>query len=184
MRAALRVIDVDRTREAGRDGAAIAGAEQREARTRQRIAALRRELRTLDPAPASARTAIDPARRAGRQVPVYGAPLDDGLIAMTPTNAQAEAPAAAGPAAFGVRIGRATLGGGLPGHATVIVDPDRYPQAGGLALVRDGAGHRLVSVSLDRHGVMKGHSLIPEREIALDTLPPSDVAAIVAALFL
>jgi predicted methyltransferase len=80
-----------------------------------------------------------------------------------------------------MRVGRPTLGGGLPGQATVIVDPDRFPQAGGLALVREGDAYRILAVAVGRDGRMLGYSTTPEHEFPLDTLDTADVAAIVAA---
>ena len=115
----------------GRYFGSIAGSEARLDRTRQRIAGLRIELKEAagrGAAPASG-TAVGPA--AGRTVPIHGAPLGEGLLALTKTSARIEVPAIAGPRSFGLRVCRATLGGGLPGQSTVIVDPDRYPQAGG-----------------------------------------------------
>ena len=182
--AALR----DHIRELHRDGAlrpflaSITGAEQRRARTRQRVAALTIELRQAagdDPAASDA----EPSRHGARRtVPVFGAPLTDGLIAMSPTGLRIEAPAIAGARAFGMRVGRPTLGGGLPGQATVIVDPDRFPQAGGLALVREGDAYRILAVAVGRDGRMLGYSTAPEHETAFDALATADVAAIVAAL--
>ncbi|MBB4616677.1 helix-turn-helix domain-containing protein [Sphingomonas abaci] len=170
--------------------ASIGGPQRRHERSRQRIAALRQELARLsdgtpgafpvDAAPGQLPPPVAPGQR---MVPLFGAPLADGLIAMTPTGMRAEVPAIAGPRAFALRVCRATLGGGLPGQSVVIVDPDRYPQAGGLALVEVEGGYRLVSVALDRHGAMRGYSVVPETEIALDPLPPGHVAAVVAALF-
>jgi hypothetical protein len=160
--------------------AAIAGADQRLARTRQRVAALAIELRQAT----GTTTRATPRPSQGRRtIPVMGAPLADGLIALTPTGNEIDAPAVAGARAFGVRVGRSPLGGGLPGQATVIVDPDRFPQAGGLALVRDGEGYRILAVAVGRDGRMLGYATVPEHEVALDTLPPADVAAIVAAVY-
>lgn len=65
----------------------------------------------------------------------------------------------------------------------MIVDPDRYPSAGGLAAVREGDGYRLLTVTLDRTGAMTGYSIAPDREVAFDTLDPADVAAVIAAVF-
>ena len=166
--------------------AAIPGAPQRRARTRQRIAALEAELADVRPVALAASDRPD-APAAPRQIPAYGAPLGAGRIAKTRCGS-VEAPALAGPRAFAVRTGAATLGGGLPGQATVIVDPDRHPQPGGLALVRetDEAGiesYRLLSVAVDRSGLLQGYSLNPAHEVALDPLPPGDVAAVVAAYF-
>lgn len=167
--------------------AAIPGAAQRRARTRQRIASLEAELADVRPAALAALPDRPDAPAAPRQIPAYGAPLGAGRIAKTRCGS-VEAPALAGPRAFAVRTGAATLGGGLPGQATVIVDPDRYPQPGGLALLRetDEAGiesYRLLSVAVDRSGLLQGYSLNPAHEVALDPLPPGDVAAVVAAYF-
>ncbi|WP_342029263.1 helix-turn-helix domain-containing protein [Sphingomonas sp. CFBP 13720] len=168
----------------------IASAEDRADRTRRRIAALRIELagdmpRRVPPGP---RATPDDSPRGdavgGRLVPLYGLPLADGLLSMVPVGGRVEAPAIAGPRAFALRVCRQAIGPGLPGQATVIVDPDRYPQAGGLALVRDGEGHRIMAVVTERDGTMKGFTLTPAREIDLGPLPPADLAAIVAALYL
>jgi len=167
----------------------IADPERRRRRTSQRIAALAAELRRppveLPPRPTAERPAAVPgAPLRPRLVPVHGAPASaPGGILLLPTGAAVEAPTIAGPRSFGVRIGRAVLGAGLPGHATVIVDPDRYPQAGGLALVRDGEVHRVVAVLLDRSGALIGHAAQPEYEVAIDTLASGDVAAVIAAQF-
>jgi len=160
----------------------IADPERRRRRTSQRIAALAAELRRAPVTPRPAAAPGAPLRP--RLVPVHGAPAAaPGGVLLVPTGAAVEAPTLAGPRSFGVRIGRAVLGPGLPGGATVIVDPDRYPQAGGLALVRDGEAHRVVAVLLDRNGALIGHASQPEYEIVIDALPPGDVAAVVAAHF-
>jgi hypothetical protein len=118
-----------------------------------------------------------------RLVPVFGAPLGDGLIARTATGEQVEAPRNAGPRAYGLRIWRPTLGSGLPGRAIVVVDPDRFPSAGGLAVVREQEGLRLLSVMFDRQGRMLGYSEHPDREIAIDDLDPENVATVLPAQF-
>jgi transcriptional regulator with XRE-family HTH domain len=152
-------------------------------RTKRRIAALREEL-TL-PLLIEQKPPIQEIEPLifRRRIPVFGVPLADGLVAMSATGDDVEAPSFAGPRAFGFRIGRATLGGGLPGQATVIVDPDRFPQAGGLALVRETGGHRVLAVAIGKDGAMIGYSVTPPQEIALDNLLPEDVASIVAAMF-
>lgn len=162
----------------------IPGSDQRRERSRQRIAALAREVERVEsqppPLPAPAADRWDMPRRS---LMVHGVPAADGTIAMTPSLQTIEAPAIAGPRAYAVRVGRATLGPGLPGQATVIVDPDRYPQAGGLALVRQGEAWRIVSVLIDRTGALVGYSLHPECEVAIDTLDPADLATGIAAQF-
>jgi len=163
--------------------AAIPGEAQRIARTRQRIAALDRDLRD---AGATAPPQVPPPVLA-----VYGTPIGGGRIARTPTGTTIPAPANVGPRAFALRTGAATLGGGLPGQSVVIADPDRPALAGGLALVRDGTGdgpegveaYRVLSVAVDRAGILQGYSLNPAYDVALDSLPPADVCAIVAACF-
>lgn len=169
----------------------IASPEARVARTRERVAQLAAELAGPRPAPAEQlrfssqpeRAEAAPRQSGGRRLPVFGSALPDGLIAGTATGVEVEASQAAGPRAFGLRVCRPTLGGGLPGHATVIVDPDRYPSAGGLAAVREGDGYRLLTVTLDRTGAMTGYSVAPDREVAFDTLDPADIAAVIAAVF-
>lgn len=191
---------------------AIAGPEVRMARTRARIAELAVELAgagaptTVHPQP-SPPGAEPPRRHRGfgsvsaepaapvpgvpaaatastsRALPVYGAPLAGGLIALTQTGEVIEAPRQAGARSFGLKVCRPTLGAALPGQATVVVDPDRFPSAGGLAAVRQGDGYRLLMVTVDRNGAMKGYSLHPDLEVALDDLDPADVAAIISAVF-
>ena len=181
--AALRahILDLYRAGSLNRFLASITGAEQRRARTRQRVAALAIELRQVND-DRQAHPEVEPSRHGARRtVPVFGAPMADGLIAMTPTGLRIDAPAIAGARAFGMRVGRPTLGGGLPGQSTVIVDPDRFPQAGGLALVREGDASRILAVAVGRDGRMLGYSIAPEHEQPLDTLETADVAAIVAA---
>ncbi len=118
-----------------------------------------------------------------RLVPVFGSPLPEGLIARTPAGDQVEAPRSAGPRAYGLRLGRPTLGAGLPGRSILVVDPDRFPSAGGLAVVTEGQGLRVLSVTLDRHGRMLGYSENPDLEIAIDELDPAGLATVVAAVF-
>ncbi len=161
----------------------IAGSEARLERTGRRIAALRVELKDAGARGASASGGATAGPSAGRTVPVHGTSLGEGMLALTKTGARIEAPTIAGPRAFGVRVCRATLGGGLPGQSTVIVDPDRYPQAGGLALVRDGAGYRIVAIALDRTGAMIAYADFPPYEMPVDTFGPTDVAAVIAAVF-
>lgn len=177
--------------------AAIVNPALRVSRTGQRVAELRASLASDDEGAGSPGTSVpneikhadvSPQDAAldyqpRRMLPVYGSPLPGGLIALSSTGSVVEAPAAAGPSAFGLRVCRPTLGGGLPGHATVIVDPDRFPAAGGLGAILEGPGYRLVTVTLDREGRMKGYSVNPDIEVALDALDPKTVCAVVAGLF-
>jgi transcriptional regulator with XRE-family HTH domain len=169
----------------------ISNPEQRVAKTRARVAELRAQLAGTPPveAPAPPAAVAEPAlpaandAGAARLLPVFGTPLADGLIAKAATGASVEAPRTAGPRAYGLRVCRPSLGGGLPGSATIVVDPERFPSSGGLAVVREADGLRLLSVTFDRNGAMKGYSQVPDREVALDALDPADVAAVIAAYF-
>ncbi|NIJ20854.1 transcriptional regulator with XRE-family HTH domain [Sphingomonas naasensis] len=164
----------------------IANPTLRHERTRTRIAELATTLATPaadTPAPVVAAIAAAPGAASVRLVPVLGTPLPHGLIADTATTEKAEAPHAAGPRAFGLRVCRATLGGGLPGQSVVIVDPDRFPAPGGLAALREEDGWRLLSVGADRDGRMIGFSSNPELEIPLDDRDPAQIAGVVAAIF-
>jgi len=117
-----------------------------------------------------------------RLVPVFGAPLMDGLVDRLATGQVVEAPRGAGPRCYGLRVCRPTLGPALPAHATVVVDPDRFPAPGQIAVVREAGGLRLLIVTLDRQGRMIGYSTHPDREVELDTIDPADVATAVSAL--
>ncbi|KMS52672.1 hypothetical protein V474_24305 [Novosphingobium barchaimii LL02] len=174
----------------------VANPEIRLAKSRTRIAALHEELAVPakaapvpeKPVPLAETAAEQPAKsEAGtariRLLPVFGTPLPEGLIAQTPTGAVVEAPRGAGPRAYGLRLGRPTLGAGLPGRATLVVDPDRYPATGGLAVVREEGGLRVLSVAADRHGRMLGYSESPDLEVAIDALDLACVAAVLSAVF-
>lgn len=186
----------------------VANPELRMAKTRAKVQSLRQELDRQPSAtpPRQRRKVAQPAREmlsgdapvptpgvldaihssdsaTVRLVPVFGAPLGDGLVAPVPTGEQVEAPRNAGPRSYGLRICRPTLGSGLPGRAIVVVDPDRFPSAGGLAVIREEQGLRLLSVTFDRQGRMLGYSEHPDREIVLDAADPGDVATILSAQF-
>lgn len=163
----------------------IANAAVRHDRSRARIADVAAALAAPGEIamPAATPIALVAGTASVRLVPVFGTPLPQGLIADAPTGEKAEAPHAAGPRAFGLKVCRATLGGGLPGQAVVIVDPDRFPSPGGLAALREDAGWRLVSVGSDRDGRMMGYSSNPALEIALDDCAPDRLAALVSAIF-
>lgn len=118
-------------------------------------------------------------------VPVFGAPMSDGLIRRAPQEGiTVEAPRSAGRRAYGLRICRPSLGPGLPGNAIVVVDPDRFPSNGGLAVLEEEADAlRLLMVTFGRDGRMMGYSEHPNREIAIDDIDPAKLAAVVAARF-
>jgi transcriptional regulator with XRE-family HTH domain len=180
--------------------AAMQNPALRSQRMRERMVAVRAEIAALRGE--GTRGVVDAA---ARRVAVYGVPYGDGLIARTATGLTVADGGGCGPRAFGLRVGRPTLGGGLPGNAIVVVDPDRYPAAGGLAVVREGnapasparnqqdaaslpdadpvALYRIVAVTLDRAGQMFGYSVTPAIEIALDQRPAEDLGAIVCAYF-
>ncbi|MBC9032588.1 helix-turn-helix transcriptional regulator [Sphingomonas sp. JC676] len=155
----------------------------RHARSRGRIAELAAALEAPATPPSPAQRATPAAIGSVRLIGVRGAPLPNGLIADTLTSETVEAPHVAGPRAFGLKVGRATLGGGLPSQATVIADPDRLPVPGGLAALREETGWRLLSVGSDRAGRMIGYSVNPDLEVALDDCDPALLAAIVSAIF-
>lgn len=188
----------------------IANPAERIAKTRAKTRKLRAELASPDPhlrrrrdrlrsadmtLPATATTPSggqSPAAMAAppaltpvatrRMVPLYGAPLPDGLIAPLDTGEQIEVNHAAGPRTYALRICRPTLGPGMPGRAIAIVDPDRFPSAGSLAVVREPKGLRLLAVMADRQGQMIGFSEHPNYEVALDALNPQDVATVLSAM--
>jgi hypothetical protein len=166
--------------------AGIANPEARHARTREKIAELAAALNDEAPTPAVAALPLPAGGPVSsiRLLPVYGTPQAKGLIGHQPTGEQVEAPHIAGPRAFGLKVCRATLGGGLPAQATVVADPDRLPVPGGLAALREGEDWRLLSVASGRDGRMIGYSINPDLEIALDDCDPAALAAIISAVFL
>lgn len=138
----------------------------------------------LPPAPTTASTASSAgASTTVRLVPVYGSPLPDGRLARTPTDALVEAPRGAGPRTYGLRIGRSTLGPGLPGRAILVVDPDRFPSAGGLAVIEQGEDLRVIAITFDRQGRTLGFSLNPDIEVTIDTIDPASIASVLSAVF-
>jgi hypothetical protein len=130
--------------------------------------------------PADSPLSLAPAPR--RMVAIYGAPLPDGLIAPLDTGEQIELHHAAGPRAYALRICRPTLGPGLPGRAIAIVDPDRFPCAGSLAVIQEDKGLRLLAVMTDRQGQMIGFSENPNYEVALDTIETKNISTILSAI--
>jgi transcriptional regulator with XRE-family HTH domain len=186
----------------------IANPTIREAKTRERVAALRNGLAGNEASVSSRAKTAPPHRSAAaapaqtqdrsspvisaiqaantttvRVLPVFGSPLPDGLIERTATGDTIEAPRRAGPNAYGLRVCRPTLGPALPGHAVVVVDPDRFPSAGGIAVLRETAGLlRLLIINADRQGRIIGYSLNPDREVPLDAVDPADLATVVSAI--
>lgn len=173
----------------------IANPETREAKTRARVEALRHELTLSKDAPprkngvAVPRPPTAPAvpstphEVSVRLLPVRGTPLADGLIAPTETDDLVEAPRIAGANAYGLRVCRPTLGPGLPARATLVVDPDRFPSAGGLAIITENAGLRLVMVTFGRNGEMLGISVQPALEIDLGGIDPACIATVISAVY-
>ena len=164
--------------------ARIPGAAEREARTRSRIAALRAELERLprQAPPSLDSPAISPEIASNRSVMVQGAPLPDGRIARTDSDQRVTLPEGSGPRSYALRMCRPSLGATLPGHAVLIVDPDRFPFHGGLAVLSEPEGLRVLVVTTDRDGHLLGHSLNPEKALVLDTVPPADLAMVTAVL--
>lgn len=163
----------------------IPGAAEREAMMRTRIADLRRALRAApargpNPAPAAPapiRTAVLPAR-----LTVMGVPIGNGLIDPYPNPQQIAPPPDSGPNSYALRMGRATLGAAIPASAVLIVDPDRTPLQGGLAVLKEEKGLRVLIVTTDRDGRLIGYSRNPEREIPLDAAAPATLATVTAIL--
>jgi transcriptional regulator with XRE-family HTH domain len=157
----------------------LPGEASRRRRTADRVADLRKQLDSGAPVP----VAPVPAETARAMLAVFGAPLADGLIAATPANLTVAAPPAAGPASFGLRMCRATLGAGMPASAVLVVDPDVFPAPGALAVLREDEAFRVVSIGVDRNGTMTGYSAQPDKQIPIDALDPAAVLAVIAAYF-
>lgn len=174
--------------------ARIPGAEQRQARTSGRIAALREELQgmkgrqtvAVDRGVVSRRDGADRLARVpvgAAMVQVVGIPLGDGLIEPFPNPHQVALPSGSGPDSYALRMCRASLGAAIPGGAVLIVDPARVPVQGGLGVLREGAGLRVLALATDKEGRLFGHSSNPQKEIALDAVSPADLAMVTAVLF-
>lgn len=184
----------------------ISNPAHRLAKTRVRIAALRESLggeprRKLPPTLAAAcevarlpvnhaqhppamASIADNGMASVRLVPVFGVPVNDGLIRRLPQDMTVEAPLSASKRAYGLRVCRPSLGPGLPGSAIVVVDPDRFPSNGGLAVLQEeDDAYRLLMVTFGRDGRMIGYSEHPNREIAIDDIDPSRLSAIISARF-
>ncbi len=163
--------------------ASVSDPEARLRRTRERIAALRVELRGESQAapagPATLATVGDPAAT----IPVRGVAGPDGLVLDQETGERIPPPPGCGAQVIALRLCRATLGAGLPGQAILFIDPDRYPVAGGLAAVREPGGFRILAVAAGMDGTLVGHSQSPQRALPLNDLTQAEVHAVVAARF-
>lgn len=161
----------------------VSDPDERMRRTRERIAALRAELRgevTAPPAPPQPVAPLEPSTT----IPVRGLAGADGLIVDQETGERVQLPPGCGAQVFALRLCRATLGAGLPGQAILFVDPDRYPVAGGLAAVREPGGFRILAVAAEMDGTLIGHSQFPQRSLQLNELTQDQAHAVVAARFL
>ena len=170
----------------------IPGAAAREERTRMLIERLRAELALADSTPPPLHRKLDRATAQSGMIglvrlAVRGVPMDDGRISPAPSGGDVIVPPGSGANAYALRMGRPSLGSVIPGHAVLVVDPDRFPVGGGLAILREEIGGdvalRVVSITIDRDGRMTGHSIMPEKQIAIDSFPPGDVAMVTAILF-
>ena len=166
---------------------AIPGAQEREARTRERVAALRAELaRASSEASSLPEQPRTPAQTGGgtqHMLQVMGVPAADGLIDPFPNPQHIAPPPGTGEDAYALRMCRASLGPAIPGGAVLIVDPARYTPPGGLAVLREEGGLRVLALVTDREGRLFGYSSNPEHEIPLDPVSASDLAMVTAVLF-
>lgn len=171
--------------------ALIPGAQERAARTRDRIAALRTELALIknSAGQGGARSHLPPLVRhegagaSGRLLQVLGIPLGDGLIEPFPNPQHVAPPPGTGEDAYALRMCRASLGAAIPAGAVLIVDRARMPAAGGLAVLKEGEGLRVLALSSDKEGRLIGHSSNPEKAIVLDAVAPADLVMVAAVLF-
>jgi hypothetical protein len=120
----------------------------------------------------------------GKMLPLYGAPRVDGSIALTPAYpAFVEAMPGVGPRAFALKMCRSTMGIALPARGILIIDPDVFPCSGSLGVLREGDAYRLLAITMNRAGSLKGVSLNPDIEIDLDAMMPDQLAGVVGILF-
>ena len=156
------------------------------------IERLRAELALADSTPPPLHRKLDRATAQSGMIglvrlAVRGVPMDDGRISPAPSGGDVIVPPGSGANAYALRMCRPSLGSVIPGHAVLVVDPDRFPVGGGLAILREEIGGdvalRVVSITIDRDGRMTGHSIMPEKQIAIDSFPPGDVAMVTAILF-
>lgn len=178
-----RIDQLHRAGDLGPWMASVSDPEARMRRTRERIAALRAELRgeatILPAAPVAMAMVGDPAAT----IPVRGIAGPDGLVIDQETGERIPPPPGCGAQVIALRLCRATLGAGLPGQAILFIDPDRYPVAGGLAAVREPGGFRILAVAAGMDGTLVGHSQSPQRSVPLNDMTQDEVHAVVAARF-
>lgn len=163
--------------------ASVSDPEARLRRTRERIAALRAELRGESAAAPAAPTTLATVGDPAATIPVRGVAGPDGLVFDQETGERIPPPPGCGAQVIALRLCRATLGAGLPGQAILFIDPDRYPVAGGLAAVREPGGFRILAVAAGMDGTLVGHSQSPQRALPLNELTQAEVHAVVAARF-
>ncbi len=163
--------------------ASVSDPEARLFRTRERIAALRAELRGEAAGSAASPATIATVGDPSATIPVRGIAGPDGLVLDQETGERIPPPPGCGVQVIALRLCRATLGAGLPGQAILFIDPDRYPVAGGLAAVREPGGFRILAVAAGMDGTLVGHSQSPPRALPLNELTQDEVHAVVAARF-
>ncbi|MGD9812507.1 MAG: XRE family transcriptional regulator, partial [Sphingobium sp.] len=170
----------------------VPGAAERQKQTRDRVAALRAELEREpvfappprhDPAHPHAMPQQPAVRSAPPLLTIMGVPIGDGLIEPFPGPQSIAPPPGTGARAYALRMCRTSLGDTIPGSAVLIVDPDRYPVHGGIAVLQEKRGLRVITVTTDRSGHLFGHSINPKKQIALDAYAPADLAMVTAVLF-
>ncbi|WP_422058428.1 helix-turn-helix domain-containing protein [Sphingomonas sp.] len=163
--------------------ASVSDPDARLRRTRERIDALRAELRGEAAGGATNAATIPTVGDPSATIPVRGIAGPDGLVLDQETGERIPPPPGCGAQVIALRLCRATLGAGLPGQAILFIDPDRYPVAGGLAAVREPRGFRILAVAAGMDGTLVGHSQSPQRALPLNELTQDEVHAVVAARF-
>lgn len=93
-----------------------------------------------------------------------------GLIAHSRGGATVIAPGPCGPGAFALRTGRPVLGPAFPAGTILVVDPDRPPSVGGVAVILEDEGFRVVALSTDRTGARIGYTVTPPAEYDVEGL--------------
>ncbi|QDX25771.1 helix-turn-helix transcriptional regulator [Sphingomonas suaedae] len=163
---------------------AISDPEERLRRTREKIAALRSELADPGPAHGAGVATLPVAAPNIGTIAVLGIAGPDGLILDQDTGERIAPPPGCGRRVVALRLCRATLGAALPGQSILFVDLDRYPVAGGLAVLREPDGYRALSIAIGNDGLLVGHSQHPPRSFALSDVPEDHIHAVIAARFM